>query len=643
MSKQQQVSGTSSLIRVPLSALVKSERNVRKSDGGDISGLAASIHANGLIHPLVVEEHGKKYAVVAGWRRTMAMRQLVASKALSKDHEVECRLVADAGSALEVSAAENELREAMHAADQFEAFRAMLDAGSTTEDVAARFGVTAAVVLQRLKLASVAPALIEKFRGGELNLGQMMALAITDDHEAQQRVWSAAKKQGGWMTEPRELRAKLTQGEVRASADQRVRYVGLEAFERAGGAVRRDLFSDSGDCYIADVALLDRLTNEKLEKAAGKVRREGFAWVEPRQTVDYSELHRFTRAKNLRRAHTPTERDELAALATEDEQLEGELERLYETEPEEGTEARARLEVVEARRAAIADRRRLINDGCTLGVDDIKAHTGALVYIENGATKIERGLIRPEDLKAVKRELGYAQNSDAEGAGDDKGAKKEKGEFSEALTRRLTTHRTMAARALLAESPNVALAALAHALIVREFFEGCSSDSPLHVAARDEAKIVRGDAATSGSQAAKVLAEKRDHLAGLLPQEEAGLLAWTLAQPMDVLLAFVAFCLSGSLDLIQGRRADTTEHGCAVATTDVLTNALGLDMADWWSADAESYFTSVSKAKIVEAVSEARGESAGEPVAAMKKGEAASAAERAIAGTRWLPSLLRKR
>jgi ParB family transcriptional regulator, chromosome partitioning protein len=56
-------------------------------------------------------------------------------------------------------------------------------------DVAARFGVTEAVVKQRLKLASVSPSLIAAYRKGEMTLQHIMAFTVTDDHEAQERVW----------------------------------------------------------------------------------------------------------------------------------------------------------------------------------------------------------------------------------------------------------------------------------------------------------------------------------------------------------------------------------------------------------------------------------------------------------------------
>ena len=82
----------------------------------------------------------------------------------------------------------------------------MIERGMTVEDVAARFGVSTTSVRQWLKLAKVAPQLFEMFRDAEINLNQMMALAVTDDHSAQERVWDSAKE---WQTIRNASRSKI--------------------------------------------------------------------------------------------------------------------------------------------------------------------------------------------------------------------------------------------------------------------------------------------------------------------------------------------------------------------------------------------------------------------------------------------------
>jgi ParB family transcriptional regulator, chromosome partitioning protein len=78
----------------------------------------------------------------------------------------------------------------MHPADQHDAFAKLHgEQGMAAEDIAARFGVTAAVVRQRLKLAAVSPTLIQAYRDGEMALDELTAFTVTDDHAKQERVW----------------------------------------------------------------------------------------------------------------------------------------------------------------------------------------------------------------------------------------------------------------------------------------------------------------------------------------------------------------------------------------------------------------------------------------------------------------------
>jgi hypothetical protein len=76
----------------------------------------------------------------------------------------------------------------MHPADQFEAFRELIDAGSTPADIAARFGISEVAVKKLLKLARVSPVVFEAYRSGTLTLAEVQAFAVSDDHAAQERV-----------------------------------------------------------------------------------------------------------------------------------------------------------------------------------------------------------------------------------------------------------------------------------------------------------------------------------------------------------------------------------------------------------------------------------------------------------------------
>jgi ParB family transcriptional regulator, chromosome partitioning protein len=185
------------IVSIPLNKLVASPLNVRKSGGQTIEDLAASIQAHGLLHNLVVTKatKGDKHQVIAGARRFAALTKLAKDKAIPKTFNVPCRII-DGKASTETSLAENVIRTQMHPADQFDAFRSLVEAGLGVEEIAARFGVTATIVRQRLKLANVAPQLFELYRKDEINLDQLMALAVTDDHAAQERVWDCAQESG---------------------------------------------------------------------------------------------------------------------------------------------------------------------------------------------------------------------------------------------------------------------------------------------------------------------------------------------------------------------------------------------------------------------------------------------------------------
>src|SRR5438874_9075212 len=212
---------------IPLNKLVAWNGNVRKTAGSDtgLAELAASIAAHGLINNLVVlPEKNGVHAVVTGGRRLAAHQLLVKQGKLPADHPVRCEIRPDAANALEISLAENVVREDMHPADEFEAFRALSDKGLAAADIGARFGVTETYVMQRMKLSRVSPVILDAYREDKTTLACVMAFAVTDDHKRQEKFWKSAQ---AWQRQDaRAIRRALTEGEITA-ADRRVRFIGL--------------------------------------------------------------------------------------------------------------------------------------------------------------------------------------------------------------------------------------------------------------------------------------------------------------------------------------------------------------------------------------------------------------------------------
>ena len=272
---------------IPLNQLVHSKANVRQTGRTEgIGELAASIAAHGLRQNLNVlpSETTNRFEVVAGGRRLRAMKQLVRAGKLAKDAPIACLVLGEGDDPAEISLAENAMRTAMHPDDQFEAFRALIeDKGASVEDVAARFGVTPAVVKQRLKLANVSPKLRALFRKGEMGLDHVMALAISDDHAAQEQAWENLPD---WNQDASLLKDALTSGSLPMS-DRLVKFVGVETYVEAGGTITRDLFDEDCEGFLSDRNLVMQLISARLEQEVETVRAEGWKWVKTEIVRDH--------------------------------------------------------------------------------------------------------------------------------------------------------------------------------------------------------------------------------------------------------------------------------------------------------------------------------------------------------------------
>jgi hypothetical protein len=80
-----------------------------------------------------------------------------------------------------------------------------------------------------------------------------------------------------------------------------------------------------------------------------------------------------------------------------------------------------------------------------------------------------------------------------------------------------------------------------------------------------------------------------------------------------------------------------------IGEINALCDVLNVDMARYWTPTRETYLNHVSKARIVEVVANAMSPEAAAPFAAMKKGEAAAAAEIRLSESGWIPEVLTNR
>ncbi len=623
---------------IPLDKLVPSPLNVRKTGGANIDELAMLIDAQGLLQNLICIPHLTKrqkatdqFEVIAGGRRLRALRKLAELGKIDQSEEILCKLTTR-DKAIAMSAAENSGREAMTTADSVLAFRDMVASGATVDQVAIAFGITPLTVKRRLKLANVSPRLFEFFRQDQLSLDQLIALAITDDHEAQERVWDsmhAYERHAG------NLRRQLLGREIDAARDPVAKFVGIESYEAAGGMITRDLFEEDADAgYIGNAELLYRLAKDKLDAESVALAKEGWKWIETRTSFDYSERHAFDEAPIGMRDATAKEQSRLDALAKEQSEAEAMLEALYEADDEDVDQKVA--DDLERRAEKASREMDKLRAKMRRYSPDVLAIAGAVVSIDHsGCSVVLRGLIKPVDRKRAKLVASMAKAADSEGAAA--GLEADEPKLSESLHRKLTAHRTRALQVLMADNVHVALASVVHVLLQQVVIEHAHrAESALTIRASDcERALGQFADDMPGSKADMALQGRLDNWRERLPGDPVNLLAWLIGQDGNTLLELLALCAAMTLDAVT-----------PVARThpaDAIASALKLDMADWWSATGTSYLAQVPKARIVDAVTEAVSAGAGAGLAKLKKGEAVGKAEALLAGTRWLPCPLRTR
>ena len=625
------------MILVPLSRLVLRPsgqmcRNVRKTSRMSIPELAASIQRVGLLQNLIVilAADGLHYEVVAGGRRLAALKLLAKKHRIAKDWDVPCLQVAD-GTARTASLTENVQREAMHPADQFEAFAALVAEGRPIEDIAADFSVTPLVVQRRLKLANVSPRLIADYRADALSLDQLMALAGTDDHAAQESAFYDAPQ---WQRQPHNLRERLTEREIDAYRHPLVRFVGLETYEQAGGGVRRDLFAE-GDAgvYLNDAALLERLAQEKLAGIAAEAKAEGWAWVDAAPAATLADLQAFQRAPRERREPTKREAQRIEKLQEKMQAIGEAVDAAMDADDEDKADA------LQEEGEALGEQLQALEDGLQGYSDTVKAAAGAVVTIDrNGQAVIHRGLMREAEAKALRTLERLRQGGSGEDAeNDDEGEGRDaapQAAVSDRLAQRLSAHRTAALQIEVARHPHVALAARVHGMVqtvMQGRYYGHDMPVGVRLTVKDRLEGLASDLADA--PAAEALREMQEVWGERLPEDSAALFAALLAMEQGELVKLLAVCVAATVDVVTPR-AMPHQPGAELA------QAVGLDMAAWWKPSAEGYFKHVSKALILQAVGEFAPHSVNR-LAKMKKADIASEAERLADGTGWMPAIFK--
>jgi ParB family chromosome partitioning protein len=642
-------SGDSARVTVPLAALTPSPDNVRRyqSEAG-LSELVASIAAHGLLQNLTVRPKGGTFEVVAGARRLAALKTLAkqAGSGWTDESPVPVKLLSAENDA-EISLAENTVRENMHSADQIEAFRKLIeDEGMTPEAVGDRFGISHMTVRRRVKLAKVSPAIMDDFRAGKVTLEIMQALAVSDDHGEQERVLAALPH---WQRNADQVRNMLTREKI--AVDHRlVAFVGLDAYQQAGGTITRDLFSDEGDGYLDDKALVMRLATERVNAEADAIKTaEGWKWAEGYLSETDARTGYLPSLATTERDLNDAERAELEKLTEWMEENEAAYEAGQMTDDEEAEYTR-NMERIDA-----------INEGLITHDPEEIPFAGVRVFItHDGALGARRGLLKTEDAHALEARRRLAAQADDDSGSDDEAdkptdddaddnqpeaeAEEEGAAYSAALISDLSATKGAALSLAVAKRSDVALALVVHRLALTLLYSYASNgQSCIKIGASEwmdrKPSVIDHDNAGPFD----AFEAERQAVAALLPKEPGDLWDWCVEADHKTLLRVLAMCAALRLDIRVSAPIQTAHPSDRdkIVTGNKIARLVGLDMADHWQP-SEAFMKRTTKAQIAEAATEAgASKDAVRAMIAAPKAETIRLALETTKGRRWLPAPLR--
>ncbi|EKF8433263.1 ParB/RepB/Spo0J family partition protein [Escherichia coli] len=594
-------------VSVPLDSLIKSPLNVRTVpySAESVSELADSIKGVGLLQNLVVHAlPGDRYGVAAGGRRLAALNMLAERDIIPADWPVRVKIIPQE-LATAASMTENGHRRDMHPAEQIAGFRAMAQEGKTPAHIGDLLGYSPRHVQRMLKLADLAPVILDALAEDRITTEHCQALALENDTARQVQVFEAAC-QSGWGGKPevQTIRRLVTESEVAVAGNSKFRFVGADAF--SPDELRTDLFSDDGDGYVDRVAL-DAALLEKLQAVAEHLREaEGWEWCAGR-------MEPVGECREDAGTYRCLPEPEAVLTEAEDERL-NELMTRYdalENQCEESDLLEAEMKLMRCMAKVRA------------WTPEIRAGSGVVVSWRYGNVCVQRGVqLRSED--------DAADDADRTEQVQEKASVEE---ISLPLLTKMSSERTLAVQAALMQQPDKSLALLAWTLCLNVFGSGAYSN-PAKIRLECEHYALTSDA-PSGKEGAAFMAmmAEKARLAALLPDGWARDMTTFLSLSQEVLLSLLSFCTACSIHGVQTREYGHTSR----SPLDSLESAIGFHMRDWWQPTKANFFGHLKKPQIIAALNEAGLSGAARDAEKMKKGDAAEHAEFHMKDNRWVP------
>ncbi|WP_419901177.1 ParB/RepB/Spo0J family partition protein [Kiloniella sp.] len=559
-----------------LDKLVISEHNVRTeaTQEGSLEKLKLSIKTAGLINPLTVFVNDGSAEVICGGRRFSALQELQEAGDIDKSYKVECRIVPEGVDITKVSLMENVVREPMKPSEEFEAFHKLSLAGMSVEEIAHDFGTTVRHVEQRLRLATIAPEIFESYKKGDITLDILKAFGATDNQERQLAYFRENTHFSEYQIK------KAMQVETYKTNHRFARFVGLKAYEGAGGLVERDLFSSDDDVLLISPEILERLVDERMEQVCSKYREAGWSFAERVKDSDEI-LPSFDRKFYPERAELSKE--ELVRM----DEIAAELEVL----DEQGNFAD------ETMVRDLLEEYRELEEKCDFFSPEEKAASGVVVVLDwTGEISVERGLVRrceeEADIDTSDCDEGDRSSEEASDASSVVG-------YSGVVLDRLTAMRAKCFQADLARNPDLARDFLLYSLVIDTFRTFVDKPLAISLAAQGERL---DDVEIDATPAQGVLSAIHEKFEKLFSVEDGELRSVVFGLSETDKVELLSYCVGCSFKAQLGVRRPYTgsksfEHNKGVSEAEVL---LGTDIREGWSPTSESFLSRLSTKKLLE-------------------------------------------
>ncbi|EEY8900335.1 TPA: ParB/RepB/Spo0J family partition protein [Escherichia coli] len=595
-------------VSVSLASLIKSPLNVRTVpySAESVSELAESIKGVGLLQNLVVHAlPGERYGVAAGGRRLAALNMLAERGIIPADWPVRVKIIPQE-LATAASMTENGHRRDMHPAEQIAGFRAMAQEGKTSAQIGDLLGYSPRHVQRMLKLADLAPVILDALAEDRITTEHCQALALENDTARQVQVFEAAC-QSGWGGKPevQTIRRLVTESEVAVAGNSKFRFVGTDAF--SPDELRTDLFSDDGDGYVDRVAL-DAALLEKLQAVAEHLREaEGWGWCAGRMEAVgecREDAGTYRSLPQPEAVLTEAEEERLNELLTRYDALENQC--------EESDLLEAEMKLIHCMSRVRA------------WTPEMRAGSGVVVSWRYGNVCVQRGVqLRSED--------DAADDADRTEQVQEKASVEE---ITLPLLTKMSSERTLAVQAALIQQPEKTVALMVWRLCSCVFDYCNTTLHPFRIQTEEYHRRLTSDAPSGKSgQAWLSLMKEKTRLEALLPENWQKDFTTFFTLDGQTLMRLMVFCTACSVDGVQTRECGHTSR----SPLDTLETAIGFHMRDWWQPTKANFFGHLKKPQIIAALNEAGLSGAARDAEKMKKGDAAEHAEHHMKDNRWVP------